>query len=242
MLDDIVIEPMSEEFVLWRCLHGGPLTRQSIDHWRPGEEEHLASQRERNLALVRKITEAYGACAIVARDGEKIAGTLRFYPKALWSKAEPGAFCLQGFPLTAHGFLIGMPLPSFDELEDKTLRVHCLMAGSPFQKENPYQRKGVGTRMVQGLIRWARRNGWEGIEATAVEDLAILYEHTGQAGKRFWEKCGFRTVSISKGPRSGLPGPVLEIAREQARAQGLDPDLAETYLVRLDRTDPGWLI
>ncbi len=31
MIEDVVVEPMREEFIVWRCLHGGPLSRFSID-------------------------------------------------------------------------------------------------------------------------------------------------------------------------------------------------------------------
>jgi GNAT superfamily N-acetyltransferase len=40
-----------------------------------------------------------------------------------------------------------------------------MMAGSLQQKENTYQRKGIGTHMVKALIEWAKANGWEQIEA-----------------------------------------------------------------------------
>jgi hypothetical protein len=33
MIEDIVVEPMTEEFILWRCLHGGPLSCKTIDLW-----------------------------------------------------------------------------------------------------------------------------------------------------------------------------------------------------------------
>ena len=32
MIDDVVIEPMGPDFIVWRCLHGGPLTKESIEH------------------------------------------------------------------------------------------------------------------------------------------------------------------------------------------------------------------
>ena len=75
--------------------------------------------------------------------------------------------------------------------KDKTLTVHCMMTGSPFQTENTYQRKGIGTRLAQGLVAWGTAQGWRGIEATAYEGLDILYANTGQAGVPFWERLGF---------------------------------------------------
>ena len=30
-MDNVVVQPMTEEFILWRCLHGGPLLCNTID-------------------------------------------------------------------------------------------------------------------------------------------------------------------------------------------------------------------
>ena len=70
--------------------------------------------------------------------------------------------------------------------------IHCMMTGSPLQEKNPYQRRGIGSRMVEALIEWAQKNGWEHIEVESFEDLPIIYEVTGSAGHVFWEKLGFR--------------------------------------------------
>ena len=69
MTDDIVIEPMTEEFIVWRCLHDGPLTRDSIDRWSPESTLPLPAWRERNIPLLVKLTRTYGSCAMLARIG-----------------------------------------------------------------------------------------------------------------------------------------------------------------------------
>jgi len=33
MIDDGIVEVMTEEFILWRCLHGGPLSRDTLNQW-----------------------------------------------------------------------------------------------------------------------------------------------------------------------------------------------------------------
>ena len=48
------------------------------------------------------------------------------------------------------------------------------------ENENPYQRKGIGSRMVKALIDWAKANSWERIEANSFEDLPIV--STGSLG------------------------------------------------------------
>ncbi len=92
---DIVVEPMTESLLLWRCLHHGPLSRDTIDQWPSGGEVPWERCRERNLPLLAKLTRTYGACAIVARDGERIVGHLRFYPKAVCGMKDAGCLCLQ---------------------------------------------------------------------------------------------------------------------------------------------------
>src|SRR5512142_291185 len=95
MTKSVVIEPMTEDFLLWRCLHCGPLSRNTIDQ-RPSDGPIMFDHyRKRNIPLLVKLTRTYGACAIVARDGDRIVGHLRFYPKAVWDMAGAGGLCLQ---------------------------------------------------------------------------------------------------------------------------------------------------
>jgi hypothetical protein len=80
MPDELVVEPMRGDFLLWRCLHGGPISRRTIDNPPPNLEVDWPFVRARNIPLLEKLTQAYGSCAIVARDGDDVVGTLRFYP------------------------------------------------------------------------------------------------------------------------------------------------------------------
>ena len=190
---DVVVEPMTEEFIIWRCLHGGPLSRDTVDQWPSASMLPLEHYRDRNTPLLVKLTRTYGSCAILARDGDQIVGCLRFYPKAVCDMEGAGGPCLQQDPPAGPvDDFADRDFPDPAQIEEKTLVVHCLMTGSPLQKENPYQRKGIATRMVRALIEWAKANGWDRIEADSFEDLPIIYEGTGSAGHTFWEKSGFR--------------------------------------------------
>ena len=241
MVEDVVVEPMTEEFILWRCLHGGPLSRDTIDQWSSGDKMPWKRYRDRNTALLVKLTRTYGACAILARDGDRIVGHLRFYPKSVCRKKGAGGLCLQqDFPAGPVEDFSDSDFPEPAQIEDKTLVVHCLMTGSPQQKENPYQRKGIGTRMVRALIEWAKVNGWERIEADSFEDLPIIYDITGSAGHTFWEKMGFRLVDRHPHPdlqdRSRF-SEFIKTLEEQAKSIGIPPERASDQLVmRLDLT------
>ena len=239
MIEDIVVEPMTEAFIVWRCLHWGPLARDTIDHWPLDTTMPWACYRERNIPLLVKLTRIYGSCAILARDGDQIVGQLRFYPKAVYDIKTACGLCLQQDPPAGPAedlADIDFPIPA--QIDDKTLAVYCLMTGSPQQKENPYQRKGIGTRMVKALIEWAKANGWNRIEAESFEDLPVIYEITGSAGHTFWEKLGFRIVDRYPHPELQDQNKYVEFIttlEEQAKSVGILPERARDRLVmRLD--------
>jgi hypothetical protein len=239
MVSDVVIEMMSSEFILWRCLHGGPLTKGTVDQPKPHPHVPWDRLRTRNVPLLAKLTEVYGSCAVIARDGDQIAGQLRFYPKAVCDMAAPGpALCMQEtFPNGPADDFVENDFPTVDEIADKTLFVHCMMTGSPKQKDNPYQRKGLGSRMVRTLIDWAGPKGWNAIETHAYADLPCVYAVTGQAGRAFWKKLGFRVVestiepAFAENAHEGFVGVLLKEAAEQA----VDAETAKTrYTMRID--------
>jgi len=95
MLENVTIGPMSADSVLWRCLHSGPITTGSIDSWDMADGMPWAELRARNVPLLRKLADSYGAYAIVARDGDRIVGQTRFYPKAICALEGAGQMCLQ---------------------------------------------------------------------------------------------------------------------------------------------------
>ena len=241
MIENVVVEPMTEEFILWRCLHCGPLSCDTIDQWSSDDKMPWDRYRKRNIPLLVKITRTYGTCAIIARDGDKIVGQLRFYPKAICNLEGAGYLCLQQDHIAGptENFA-DSNFPSPAQIEDKTLFVHCVMTGSSQQKENPYQRKGIGTRMVRALIEWAKKNSWDRIEADSFEDIPIIYEITGSAGHTFWEKLGFHLADRHPHPelqdRSQL-GEFIKTLEEQAKSIGIPPERATDRLImQLDLT------
>ena len=239
MPGDVVVEMMPREFILWRCLHGGPLTTETIKRPKPVLGIAWPQLRRRNVPLLSKLTEVYGACAVVARDGEQVVGQLRFYPKELFEMAAPGiGLCMQQtFPCGPAEDLVERGFPTLDQIADRTIVVHCLMTGSPQQDDNPYQRRGLGSRLVRTLVDWAHQKGWRAIEATAYADLPCVYAVTGQAGRRFWEKLGFRVTDrcIEAALVDAGDAAFVQTLLKQAAEQGMDATTARTkYTMRLD--------
>lgn len=239
MLSDVAVEMMSSEFILWRCLHGGPLTKATVDRPEPHPRVPWERLRARNLPLLAKLTQVYGSCAVIARHGEGIVGHLRFYPRFVCQMAAPGpGLCMQQtFPNGPADDFVGHTFPPLDEISDKTLLVHCLMTGSPQQKENPYQRKGLGSHLVRTLVDWAREEGWNAVEATAYADLPSIYAVTGQAGRTFWEKLGFNVTETgveSAFIEEGEEGFVRTLLKEAADRDMAPVAAKAKYTMRLD--------
>jgi len=240
MSGEINIEPMTEDSILWRCLHLGPISRRFLNDLPrevPSEiQVDWAKCRERNIPLLTKLTRTYGACAILARVKDRIVGQLRFYPRVIWDMESAGEMCLlQDFPNGPDEDFVNTDFPPLERIQDKILAVHCLMTGSPQQKENPYLRKGVGSRLVKALIHWAKERGWERIQADAFEDIPLIYEMTGSAGRIFWEKLGFYLEDRHPHPYLQDPSEFLDQLLAQAASAGISPDRAKDRLImRLD--------
>jgi hypothetical protein len=228
MVGDVTVEMMSDSLIVWRCLHCGPLNAGNMDLSVPEPREAWDRFRARNIPLLRALTAAYDSCAVLARDGDQVVGQLRFYPKAVCREESMGMLCLQqDFPAGPREDLSGLCLPLLANLPDKTLLVHCLMTGSPGQKENPYQRKGIGARMARCLTDWARQHGWQAVEARANADLDVLYNNTGTAGRTFWKKLGFREID-TKVQFTGEEHPFVKSILREAQTRGMDPTLARS--------------
>ena len=149
---------------------------------------------------------------------------------------DAGEMCLQqDYPNEPIDDFANMEFPPLEQIEDKTLAIHCLMTGSSQQEENPYQRKGLGTSLVHELVHWARDNGWERIETVAYEDLPVLYEITGSAGLTFWEKLGFEVVEKGVEPELQQESDLVHLLRRQVAELGLLPDdVANRYTMCLE--------
>ena len=234
-IKDVVVTPMTEDFILWRCLHRGGHTAETIEDW-PENETDWATHRAINVPLLRKLIQTYGTCAMLAWDGDRVVGFLRFYPKVLSSFPEAGGMCLQqGHPAGTSDQLVDRRFPSLDEIENKELTVHCLMTGTPFLGENPYQRKGIGTRMAQALIEWATARGWKAIEARAHAGLNVLYANTGNTGTGFWKKLGFTIAATDIGPEFEKDNEFTRQMRQEAQKHGLDPEaIKNVFTMRMD--------
>ena len=136
---EITFAMLKEDFLLWRCLHGGPLDHRTIEQWPPDSTMPWQALRARNVPLLKKLTQVYGACAVVALDHEQVVGQLRFYPREVCALAGAGAefMCLQQrAPNGPPDDFVEAVFPPLSQLKDKTLFVHCLMTVSRLSRRS----------------------------------------------------------------------------------------------------------
>jgi len=220
----IEIRPMDEGYVHIQCMHHGPIDpllppRPEIE-WidapdlapHPWSDETIVELAEtyRRISegwtgdpareFMREMMQRYGTCAMLAWEGGKVVGHLRFYPLViaqLLVRADPEK---QHLVRWAGAMSFGA--------DPVTLWVQCVMTCVPFvgseetvrggrhfpSMDKAGARKGRGLKLVRGLISWAREHGWKRIVKQTNADLDCMYGMSGGAGKAFWEKAGFKVV------------------------------------------------
>ena len=242
----VEIKPMDESFILWRCLHSGPLSKGTIDQWPEDQADNWGKHRATNVPLLKKLIEAYGSCAMIASDGDEIVGMLRFYPKVVTAMAKAGHMCLgQSHPAGPAEDLVKEELPPLHEIADKTLEVHCIMTSRPYAGEEATKvfsenylskaeagaRKGIGLKLAKALVAWAREQGWKRIEVTTHPDLDIFYGITGSAGQSFWEQAGFEVVQVRPMSKELWPGEdARALIESQAKDAGISSEQAWSFV------------
>jgi ribosomal protein S18 acetylase RimI-like enzyme len=238
---DVTIEMMGTEFPVWRCLHGGPIDAENLEQTTPHPAMDWPRIRKRNLSLLERLTQLYGSCAVLAREGQDVVGMIRFYPKA--ACALPGAhgLCLQQCePNGPADAFADAGLPAFEQIQDKTLTIHCLTVGLPGRPGGRYQRKGIATRMVRELERWAQGRGWAAIEAPAYEDLLTLYAMTGNAGRAFWERLGYTIATTDVEQAFTNDSDFTRVLKQEALAIGLKAQaIVNRYTMRRELQTDG---
>jgi GNAT superfamily N-acetyltransferase len=224
-MESLVLEPMDGSFLLWRCLHDGPVTRKNLDV--PPGESRLPF-RNTAVPLLKELTELYGSAAILAWEGEEVVGLMRFVPRVVSQMEGGGGFCLlMPHPAGPREDFPGGSLPPKQTLGDRTLVVTCM------QLLPDRQRKGVGRAMVERLKYWAREEEWEAIEATAYQDLPLVYEVTGNAGRSWWESLGFKVTESLEEEAMKEYDDFVRTLEDQAREEGMDPeDVTRKFIMR----------
>ena len=167
--------------------------------------------------FMREMIQRHGTCAMLAWEDGLVVGQLRFYPLSI-------AQLLAKADAEKQHFLVDFGVMNFDPdpkilwvLCVMTCQPYVTSASQPILPPTPpieggpavssesgqphYRtseeagaRKGIGQKLIQGLIDWARENGWKRIVKQAHADLDCMYGEYGGGGEAFWAKAGFEVI------------------------------------------------
>ena len=185
--------------------------------------------------FMREMIQRYGTCAILAWDEGKVVGHLRFYPLGI-------AQHLVAADQQKQHLLVGNGATLF-EPDPKALWVQCVMTARPYVGSHPHTttghsfpsmadagaRKGIGSKLVLGLIDWTREHGWKKIVKLAHSDIDCLYGQHGGGGKAFWEKAGFTSIKSHHLACEEWMSGAVELAEKQGREKGMTPEEVWTW-------------
>jgi len=187
------------------CLHKGSLSLAYVVT-EPAYVETVSDIPTGSVArTLRAISDRYGACGVLAIDGEMAVGKIRAFPQAILDRMD---LCLQEpqyvRPLLA---LDLAALPSREE--SPVLHLLCI------QVAGAYAGRGIAGGMLDALLAWARAEGWREARANAVSNIPPLLNWCGQLSRGALEHRGF-TVT-----RGALSPPLREgVVSQRAGAHG----------------------
>jgi GNAT superfamily N-acetyltransferase len=176
----------------------------------------------------------YGTCAILAWEGQKVVGHLRFYPMEIARLFVPPEDDRSPKVLTWAG----------DPEEDEgTLWVQCVMTARPYIGPEPDgvtgrnwpamteagARRGIGLKLVLGLVDWAQAHGWRRVVKVAHADIDCFYGQLGGGGKAFWEKAGFHVARAYYDRPAHWAPEFVALAESQGREKGMTPQQVWTW-------------
>jgi GNAT superfamily N-acetyltransferase len=244
----IKVKPMDEGYLHVRCLHDGPIdaaTSKPPPDSLPGGHPPLpwSDQTLREVItryhaenvhhpwpaeFSREMIGRYGTCAILAWEDDKVLGHLWFYPMTVARLLIPLFYQSDGCPILE-------PADGGVEEDEGMLWVQCVMSCRPFLGPEPDTetgrnwpamqeagaRKGVGLKLVRGLIEWAGEHGWKRIVKVAHADVDCFYGQLGGGGKSFWEKAGFKVADSFYNRPPGSDSRFIARAESQAREKGM---------------------
>jgi|GEM_PF-1711495 GNAT superfamily N-acetyltransferase len=181
------IIPMTNDILLYKCIHSGPLDCSSIESGDISDGTVPKEQLERNRKFLTRLIEAYGSCAMLAIEGNSVVGHVRFYPKFITDRYE---FCCHVSEYCITDEMAAMDLPPLETLDDRTLRINCFLI------DKTYRGQGLSSDLITAIVDWACENGWKTVSALATHDNYWMSRQMCLPKLNTYHKLGFETKEL----------------------------------------------
>lgn len=205
--------PMQKDFVLFRCVHLGPLSPSNIEKMSVNAPNLSKEQFDRNKKFLARLIDAYASCAMLAIEGEFVVGHVRFYPQIICNTCQ---FCWQDPKYAITQQMLEMDLPRIENRADRVLRIDCFIV------HKDYRGRGLSHALLDGVLEWARAHDWRTVRAWACPDNYWLASQICAPMLRTYAKHGFqkvRTFLSSDFPSSAARELLMRIREGQLGAE-----------------------
>ena len=172
---------MNKDFILFCCLHGGPLSPSSIEK----KCSIPKGQSNRNKKLLARLIDTYGSCAMLAMEGDSVVAHARFYPQTIYNQFK---FCCQDPNHAISQEMVEMKLPPLANPAERILRITC------FFVHKDYQGQGMCHKLIDAILEWAKSNAWKSVRCFAYLDNYWLSSEMCTPMLRTYDKHGFKKI------------------------------------------------
>jgi GNAT superfamily N-acetyltransferase len=190
----MLITPMNTDFILYRCLHAGPLSRANIEQLSANIKSLPKEQLQRNEVFLRRLTETYGACAMLAMENEYVIGYARFYPGVVFDVIGRKHFCCQQPEYAANADMTFVELPSMTDINDPVIEIHCWFIHKDFRGQ------GISHKILGGILEWAKKHHWKAVKASAACNDYWIATKACTLPLRTFRKHGFKITKTRPSP------------------------------------------
>ena len=184
---------MSKDFILFRCLHDGPLSHSNIEAKSMNIGRLSKEQLERNKKLLTRLIDDYGSCAMLAMEGDSVIAHARFYPQIVYNRFE---FCCHDPKHIITQEMVEMDLPPLTNPTERILRITC------FFVHKDYRGQGLSHKLINATLEWAKNNGWKSVRCFAYQDSYWLASEMCTPMLSTYSKHGFKKIGTVKIPEA----------------------------------------
>jgi len=179
--------PMGKDFILFRCLHNGPLSSSNIEAKSMNIGSLTKEQLGQNKKFLERLVNAYGSCAILAMEDDYVIAHARFYPQIIYDQFK---FCCHdpNYPITQE--IVEMELPLLKNQAERILRITC------FFVHKDYRGQGLSHKLIDAILKWAKNNNWKSVRCFAYLDNYWLSSEMCTPMMSTYSKHGFKKIRI----------------------------------------------
>jgi len=176
---------MDKDFVLFRCLHNGPLSPSNIEAKSMNIESLPKEQLDRNKKFLARLVDAYGSCAMLAMEDDFVVAHARFYPQIIYDQFK---ICCQDPNHAITQEITEMELPPLANQAERILRITC------FFVHKDYRGQGLSHKLIETILKWAKNNSWKSVRCFAYLNNYWLSSEMCTPMLRTYSKHGFKKI------------------------------------------------